>query len=208
MYNNNGLLLTLSAAMDSFQRRLFNLIISNKVRASSLTNIHQSAYIRGLSSMEVGSNFIAGRFLWLEAITQHNGVRFYPRIRIGDNVAVNESVHIAAVNSVTIGNNVLMASKIYISDHNHGTYQGDLQSDPTVAPNDRQLSFSSVVIEDNVWIGEFVSILPGVIIGEGSIIGSNSVITHTIPPRSIAVGSPARVIKQFSSKEKRWIPVK
>ena len=61
-----------------------------------------------------------------------------------------------------------------------------------------------VFIEDNVWIGEFVSVLPGVRIGEGSVIGTMSVVTHDIPPFSIAVGSPARVIKRFNFATSCW----
>jgi lipopolysaccharide O-acetyltransferase len=63
-----------------------------------------------------------------------------------------------------------------------------------------------VIIGDNVWIGEFVSILSGAIIGEGSIIGCNSVVNREIPPHSIAVGSPARVVKQFCFEENKWKP--
>jgi lipopolysaccharide O-acetyltransferase len=58
------------------------------------------------------------------------------------------------------------------------------------------------IIEDNVWLGEFVSILPGVTIGKGNIIGANSVVTQDIPPYSIAVGTPARVAKRFDEIQK------
>jgi acetyltransferase-like isoleucine patch superfamily enzyme len=53
-------------------------------------------------------------------------------------------------------------------------------------------------------MGEFVSILPGVCIGEGAIIGTMSVVTHDIPSFSIAIGSPARVIKQFNFESNCW----
>lgn len=60
------------------------------------------------------------------------------------------------------------------------------------------------MIEDNVWIGEFVSILPGVTIGKNSIIGTMSVITKDIPANCIAVGSPVNVIKKYSFEKKIW----
>ena len=63
-----------------------------------------------------------------------------------------------------------------------------------VAPKDRSLVTSPVVIEDNVWIGEKVVILKGVRIGEGAVIGAGAIVTHDIPPYSVAVGIPARVI--------------
>jgi lipopolysaccharide O-acetyltransferase len=61
-----------------------------------------------------------------------------------------------------------------------------------------------VVIGDNVWIGESVCVLPGVSIGEGCIIGALSVVTKSIPAYSIAVGSPARVVKQFDFEQNKW----
>ena len=69
------------------------------------------------------------------------------------------------------------------------------------------LSNSPVIIEDNVWIGQSVSILKGVKIGFGSIIGSNSVVTKEIPPHSIAVGIPAKVVKTYNFESKQWINV-
>lgn len=60
------------------------------------------------------------------------------------------------------------------------------------------------MIDDNVWLGELVCIMPGVTVGKGSIVGAHSVVTHDIPPYSIAVGSPAKVIKQYNFSTKIW----
>ena len=72
----------------------------------------------------------------------------------------------------------------------------------------RSYNISEVIIEDNVWLGEFVSVLPGVKIGKGAIIGSNSVVTKDIPANTIAVGSPAKVIKKYNFETKKWEIVK
>jgi acetyltransferase-like isoleucine patch superfamily enzyme len=127
-------------------------------------------------------------------------------IEFGENVELNDYVHIVASHSVKIGSNVLMASKIFISDLNHGCYEGNFseQSSPRVRPNFRPLSAKHVIIEDNVWIGESVSILPGVTIGEGTIVGANSVVTKSLPANVIAVGSPAKPIKKFNFETSRW----
>jgi lipopolysaccharide O-acetyltransferase len=126
-------------------------------------------------------------------------------IHIGSDVSMNDYVHIGAVESVSIGDRVLIASKVFISDHDHGSYGKDgIHSDPRVAPRKRQLWAAAVAIEDDVWLGEFVSVLAGVRIGKGSIIGTMSTVTRDIPPYSIAVGSPARVIKQFNFSNRMW----
>ena len=62
-----------------------------------------------------------------------------------------------------------------------------------------------VSIGRGCWIGEHVVIMPGVTIGEFSIVGANSVISTDIPPRSIAVGSPGKVVKTWSEKDSQWV---
>jgi acetyltransferase-like isoleucine patch superfamily enzyme len=152
----------------------------------------------------IGTGFNAGRRCKIETIDDYLGVKYTPVLKIGNDVKLNDDIHIGCVYKVTIGNNVLMASKIYISDHNHGDYSGDVQDSPLIHPSIRKLSYSAVEIQDYVWIGEMVSILPGVTIGEGSIIGANSVVSRSIPPFSIAVGAPARVVKSYNHILGRW----
>jgi len=126
-------------------------------------------------------------------------------LRIGNNVEMNDYVHIAAGECVSIGNHVLIASRVFISDLNHGNYTGSLQDSPLSEPNTRKLSTNPVVINDDVWIGEGVSILAGVTIGKGSVIGASSVVTKDIPDYCIAVGNPAKVIKTYSFEKMEWI---
>lgn len=124
---------------------------------------------------------------------------------IGDNARIGDYVHINADVNIHIGNNVLMASKIFISDVSHGAYSGLIQSDPNENPNNRELVSNSVYIGDNVWIGENVVILPGTKVGDGCVIGANSVLCgKTYPSNSIIVGSPAVVIKKYSEESKCW----
>ena len=127
-----------------------------------------------------------------------------PLLIIGNNVQINDYVHIVSKEKVVIGNNVLMASKIFISDLNHGNYSSEFQDSPLTPPNKRTLSTAPIFIEDNVWIGEFVSVLSGVSIGKGSIIGANSVVSKSLPPDVIAVGSPAKPVKKFNYQNKKW----
>lgn len=159
--------------------------------------------IRGRKFINFGKKLTTGYHCRLEAYPLEKGKS---KILIfGENVQINDFVHIAAANKIEIGNNVLIASKIFISDICHGEYS-DLEnmSNPNEHPKDRTLSAKTVIIHDDVWIGEMVSILPGVEIGRGAIIGANSVVTKSIPANTIAVGNPAKVIKQFNFTTKKW----
>jgi len=96
---------------------------------------------------------------------------------------------------VEIGNNVLIASKVYIADHSHGdTSLAHLSLPPVCRP---LFSKGKVIIEDDVWIGEGAAILPGVVIGRGAIIGTNAVVTKDVDPYTVVGGVPARIIKKL-----------
>lgn len=118
-----------------------------------------------------------------------------PRIIIGNDVNIESDCHISAINEVVIENNVLIASFVYISDHSHGNISA---KEMDIPPLKRELySKGPIRICKDVWLGEKVIVLPGVTIGEGSVIGAGSVVTKNIPPFCVAVGNPAKVIKEF-----------
>lgn len=82
----------------------------------------------------------------------------------------------------------------FITDNSHG--ENISINELNISPHERNIfSKGTVIIGDNVWTGKNVCIMPNVKIGNGAIIGANSVVTHNIPPYSVAVGSPAKVIK-------------
>ena len=123
----------------------------------------------------------------------------------GNNIQLNDYVPIVAMEKVAIGNNVLMASHIFISDNSHGSYRGDdNDSNPTISPTKRDYPTAPISIGDNTWICEGVMIMPGSTIGEGCIIGAHSIVRGAIPDNSIAVGNPARIIKRFNFETKHW----
>lgn len=177
-------------------------VLRTKLLFSNARIVRFPIDLRGKQFIRISKGFTTGRYCRIEACPIDNKSIV---LSIGDNVQINDSVHITAMNSVSIGDNVLMASKIYISDCSHGYYEGkENDSSPEISPIKRPYKIGKVIIEDNVWIGEFVSVLPGVIIGKGSIIGANSVVTKSIPPNCIAVGSPARVIKKYNFNSQMW----
>lgn len=161
--------------------------------------------IRNRKNIKIGNKLTTGTGCRIEAIPLHKTNDIF--IEIGDNVQINDYVHIGSVGSVYIGNNVLIASKVYISDHNHGSYDDYRSDSPVINPIDREPVVKPVVIEDNVWLGESVCVLPGVTIGFGTIIGANSVVTKDVPANCIAVGSPARVVKTYNYELNKWVVV-
>jgi lipopolysaccharide O-acetyltransferase len=158
--------------------------------------------IRNKSNIDLGIGLTTGVGCRIEAFPKEKQDIV---LQFGENVQINDYVHITAMQSVIIGNNVLLASKIYISDCSHGSYVGDENdSHPYLIPAGRPLFSNPVEIEDNVWLGEFVTVLPGVKIGEGTIVGANSVVSKSLPPYVIAVGTPAKPIKKFNFETSRW----
>jgi lipopolysaccharide O-acetyltransferase len=203
-----GLALTLARAPGWLEKRALSWLVSRRLGGVPGLKLEADARIFGLDHITIGAGFQAGRGFWLEAVTSHGGRSYEPRIVIGRDVAVNDRVHIAATSRVEIGDHVLMASRVYVSDHHHGIYEGAEQSDPEMPPTLRPLTTGHpVVIEDNVFLGEGVAVLAGVTIGRGSFIGANAVVSRDIPPCSMAVGAPARVIKTWSPKTKTWVAV-
>ena len=158
--------------------------------------------IRGRKYINYGKNLSLGTGCRIEIFD--NG-RNEPTLKFGNNVQLNDYVHIVGMNSVTIGNNVLMASHIFISDNSHGSYKGDeMDSAPTIPPMEREYPTAPISIGDNTWICEGVVIMPGTEIGQGCIIGAHSIVRGSIPDNCIAVGNPARVIKKYNFITGHW----
>lgn len=181
--------------------KLFISLLYTKLCYRNARLIRLPFDIRNSRYIQLGDNFTTGVGCRLEA---------YPEtekkvLHIGKNVQINDYVHISAMEQVTIGDNVLIASKVFISDLNHGSYgAADIHDSPDSPPNGRKLYAKPVIIEENVWIGEFVSVLPGVTIGRGTIVGANSVVSRNLPPYVIAVGIPAKVIKKYNFVTASW----
>lgn len=157
--------------------------------------IMSNIYVHGGQKIIIGNNFYCYWGVRIETYSCHNGMKFNPQIIIGNNVSINPDCHIGAINRIEIHDGVLMASRVFITDHFHGKIN---REELLVSPQKRILfAKGTVIIKKNAWLGEGVAVMPGVTIGENSVIGANAVVTKDIPDNSIAVGIPAKVIKQF-----------
>jgi maltose O-acetyltransferase len=122
-------------------------------------------------------------------------IRAPEKMKIGDGVFIGANCHIDAIGGLQLGNCCALASNTTIITLEHH-YRG-----AESIPWDEVRIIKPVVIEDYVWIGMNVSILPGVTIGEGAIIGLGAVVPKDVPPLAIVVGNPARIVKYRDKAE-------
>lgn len=146
----------------------------------------------GKEYLSIGKGFRAKSNLRIEA---YRDLDQEPVIIIGEGVCFNYNVHIGAINRIEIGDRVLVGSNVLITDHDHG----DTKRESLLIPPMQRahVSKGSVLIGDDVWIGENVSILAGTVIGKGCVIGANSVVRgRNIPDYCVVTGNPARIIQR------------
>lgn len=171
-----------SRLRDHLLNRLFSILCDAPIRI-----VWSEVKIFGVERIHFRGQFTAGRGLWLETIGSGS-------IKLGANINVSDWVHMGALDTVSIGDGCLIGSKVLISDHSHGTIN-DIINSVSRRPNDRKLkSKGPVILEDNVWLGDGVIVLPNVRIGHSAIVGANSVVTSNIPNNTVWAGTPAKQI--------------
>lgn len=147
----------------------------------------------------LGHNVIFADFFYLTAFTHWGNEKIAEDakeclIQIGNNCTFGAYNHITSINSIVIGDGCLTGKWVTITDNAHGTTDYD---NLLIPPSERRLySNGPVVIGKNVWIGDKVTILPNVSIGDGAVIAANAVVTKDIPPYCVVAGVPARIIKK------------
>lgn len=162
------------------------------------SDIYCPLHIDGVHNISIGDRCIIQYKTWLAAMPLTGNK---PQLVIEDGCVIGHFNHIYATKSVVLHKNVLTADKVYISDNLHGYEDVNIPiKDQPIIQN------GEVEIGEGSWLGENVCVL-GVKIGKHCVIGSNSVVTRDIPDYSVAVGAPAKVIKQYDFDKKEWIKV-
>jgi len=184
--------------------RMTSSVMAFQLKAPGL-RLGPGCRVIGGRHISFGRSVYAERNLWLEAVTSYRSQSFHPEITIGECVCFSDGVHISSIASIAIGSHSLFGSRIYVADHNHGIYRGELQSIPEEAPAHRLLGGGGpVVIGENVWIGDNSVIIGPATIGRGAIVGANSVVRGVVPSNTMVAGTPAKPIKIFNSKTASW----
>lgn len=151
-------------------------------------------YIGGEKMIEVnGKVYIGSGTIMTAQVTENNKTKTL--ISIEDGSIIGRNNHITAVNGIFIGKNLYTGPSVLISDNAHGD-PCDIAT-RQISPSQRQVySKGPIKIGNNVWIGEHAAIMANVTIGDGAIIGANSVVTHDVEENSIYVGVPAKKIER------------
>jgi acetyltransferase-like isoleucine patch superfamily enzyme len=171
----------------------FSHIVNAQLRLRGMVTAPYSVRLRGRAHLSGYGEVVLGEGVSLngtvvpvELVTYESG-----RIEIGNHTFINYGSSIAARASVKIGSHCLLGHYTFVMDND----QHDVvrhwelpQSDP-------------VIIEDHVWIGSKVVILPGVRIGSHAVIGAGSIVTKDVPPRCVVAGNPARVLRHLAEIE-------
>jgi acetyltransferase-like isoleucine patch superfamily enzyme len=145
--------------------------------------VYGSPEIDGTGNIRFGKNIDLYGGLYLE--TQEQGY-----ISIGDEVVLSRGVHLVSYASIQIGTGSMIGEYTSVRDANHRITSESLirYAGHTSAP---------IVIGSNVWIGRGATVLAGVTIGDNAVIGANAVVTKDVPANTLAVGVPARPVKQY-----------
>jgi len=132
-----------------------------------------------------------GRFNKNSYIGTHVVLKNIKHMRVGENFSLHDFCYVDAVGGVTIGKNVSIAHGSSLISFNHGW------DDVSLPIKYNDINQAPIIIEDDVWIGCGVRIMPGVTIGRRSIIAAGSVVVRDVPGNTVVGGIPARVIKSI-----------
>ena len=167
--------------------RLFQPFYIKRGRRSFIySNIRKD--IVPFNSFELGEKSVIESFSTINNMVGAITIGSRSRIGLGNTI----------IGPVKIGNNVNLAQNIIISGLNHN------YSDPDKTIISQGVNTSEVIIEDDVWIGANSVILAGITIGKHSVIGAGSVVIRDVPPYSIVVGNPGKIIKQYNFSSQEW----
>ncbi len=164
------------------------IVYASNIKLGRNVFLDSGVYLHGLpGGISIGDN----TFLMHHTMLHVFNFRKLPqaKITIGNNCFLGEYNIIRGQGGVQIGNDVYTGPMVQIVAVNH------VYSDPNRPIREQGITAKGIIIEDDVWLGANVTVVDGVTIGRGSIIGAGAVVTQNIPPYSIAVGTPARPVK-------------
>lgn len=155
--------------------------------------------IKGYKDFHLGTGSTVGKDCRISCISGYSKGIYKPSVNIGSKVYI--AYHFTALSAapITIGDNSLLASGIFITSFNHG-----MNPEYTESYGDTPLEVGAVKIGRGCWIGENVIITPGVTLGDRCIVAAGSVVTKSFPAYSMVGGIPAKILKIYNHKKHKW----
>lgn len=156
-------------------------------RRGNNSRIIKPMRIIGKRNMYIGDNVIILNNARMETIDTWQGEKLNGSIKIGKGTSIEQNCHIIAADELCIGEDCVISANVYISDCNHGYAPG-------ARIMDQPLEIKKTRIGNSVFIGIGAKIMPGVTIGNNSVVGANAVVTHDVEANTIVAGIPAKAI--------------
>jgi len=156
--------------------------------------------INNPSAIEIGARTVIYQHALLTALSSDKGIPCAGRIVIGDDVHVGRYAQLLAMSTLRLGSGTVLSEYVYINDTVHGfdPAAGRIMEQPMTCRG-------PITIGENCFLGVGVTILSGVSLGEWTIVGARSVVTHSFPAFSMIAGNPARLIRSYSEVSREWL---
>lgn len=174
-----------------------SLYFSEKMKVGRGSYIHPSAHILGKKGVVVGANSCVSEGSWLNV---NHRDREAPSIEIGDNCFIGKQNFFTSGKLISIGDYTLTTIGCRFIGSSHNV---DNPGVPYLVTG--TTSVDEIQVGVNCFFGAGSTILGNVKVGHGSVIGAGALVLRDIPPFSMVVGNPAKVVKRYSFKQKNWI---
>ncbi len=179
--------------------RVHAALIGRKVALGQGSYIHPSVQLLGCAGIEIGSNTCISEGSWLNVNHIFAG---RPAIQIQDNCFIGKDNFFSSGKKITIGSYTLTTNRCQFIGSSHNIHDPNI---PYLLSG--TTSEDQIIIGTNCFFGANSSVLGNVSVGHGSVVGANAVVQSSVPPFSIAVGNPAKVIKRFSFSKNIWLNI-
>lgn len=164
------------------------------------TLVYKPRAILNPHRIEIGDRVLIHDGAMFSVVEELHGRRYEPRLRIGSGTNIGHGIWFSCVGQMEIGENNLMGHNILLADsyHEYHDPHTPVMHQPMAEPQ-------GVRIEPGCIVGPHVAILAGVTVGANSFIAANAVVTKSVPPNSVVVGNPARVIRRYDHDRGEWV---